>query len=93
MASSACQRLLVTPAKLGVGLDALELGARLVKLLVDLRRFDLGEELALYYVGADVEVPLLQVAVGAGVDGRVGEGLHVAGKDDVLRASSRQRDG
>ena len=62
-----------------VGLGALEVGARDLQLFVELRGLDGGHELALGDVRADVHEPLLEVAAGAGVDGRVVVGLGVAG--------------
>ena len=73
-----------------VGLRALEVGLGDLELLVDLGGFDGGHELALSDVGADVEVPLLEVAAGAGVDGRVGEGLGVAGESDLASVSGTE---
>src|SRR5258708_4361280 len=67
-----------------VGLRGFEVGASLLELLVDFGRFNFGEELAFFYGGADVEVPAFQVAIGAGVDGRVDEGGGVAGERDFL---------
>src|SRR5882724_6898092 len=67
-----------------VGLRGFEVGASLLELLVDFGRFNFGEELAFFYGGADVEVPALEVAVGAGIDGRVDEGGGVAGERDFL---------
>ena len=70
----------------------LELGARLPELLVELRRLDLGQELALRDPRADVGVPLLEVAAGARVDRRVGEGARGA-RQHQLVARRRRRDG
>ena len=67
-----------------IGLRGFEVGASLLELLIDFGRFDFGEELAFFYGSADVEVPALQIAVGAGVDGRVDEGGGVAGERDFL---------
>ncbi len=36
-------------------------------------------------------IPLFKIAVGAGVDRGVGEGLHVAGQDDFLVRRARLR--
>jgi hypothetical protein len=77
--------------KVRIGLHALQLGTRLVQLLVDLGRFDLGQKVALVHVRADVEVPLLQVAVGARVDGRIGKRLYVAGKREIVGLRSLHR--
>jgi hypothetical protein len=66
-----------------VGLRALEVGARDLQLFVELGGLDGGHELALGDVLADVHEPLLEVAAGAGVDGRVVVGLGVAGELDL----------
>ena len=66
-----------------VGLGAFEIGFGDLELLVELGGFDLGHELALADVGADIEVPLFQIAAGAGVDGGVGEGLGVSGQCEI----------
>ena len=46
---------------------------------------------------ADVEVPVQQVAVGAGVDGRIGKGSHIAGEHKGINGRARfgrgKRDG
>ena len=61
-----------------------QLGARLIQLLVDFGRLDLGEEIALADMLADIEVPFFKVAVGARVDGCIGKRLHVAGKREIV---------
>jgi hypothetical protein len=53
-------RLLVTPASSAFACIRSKLGARLVQLLVDLRRFNLGEQIALAHVRADIEVPFFR---------------------------------
>src|SRR5581483_6090277 len=60
-------------------------GDRLRELLVDLRRLDLGEELALLHAAADVLVPLLQVAAGARRDRRLDVALQRARQHHGLR--------
>ena len=45
---------------------------------------DLGQQRALLHMGADVEVPVHQIAVGARVDGRIGVGGHVAGQHKLV---------
>jgi len=77
--------------KLCVRLHTLKLGPRLVQLLVDLRRFNLGEQIALVHVRADIEVPSLQVAISARVDGCIGKRLHVAGKREIVGLRSFHR--
>ena len=72
-----------------IGLRRLEVGLGLLELLVDLRALDLGEELPLLHVGADVEVPALHVAVDARKDRRIREGLRAAGKDELLPRRGR----
>ncbi len=65
----------------GLGLGELALG--LGELLVDGGGVDLGEDVAFLHVRADVEVPFFQVAVGLGEDGGLGEGLGLAGQDEI----------
>ena len=77
--------------KVRIGLHALQFGARLVQLLVDFGRLDLGQEIAFAHVRANVEVPLLQVAVGARVDGRIGKCLYIAGKREIVGLRSLHR--
>ena len=77
--------------KVGVGLHALQFGTRLAQLLIDFGRFDHGEQVAFVYVCADIEVPILQVAVGARVDGRIRECLDVAGEREVAGLDSLLR--
>ena len=68
-----------------VGLRGRQIGARLVQLAVDLRGFDLGQQIAGFDVRPDIEIPLLQIAAGARKDGRGDEGLHAAGKHHFFR--------
>src|SRR6202035_5101923 len=70
-----------------IGLSGYEVGTSLQQLLVDFRSFDFGEELAFFDARADVEVPALQVAVGARVNWSVNEGYGVAGQRDFLGRS------
>ena len=51
----------------------------LPELLVDLWRFYFGEKLPLLYVRANVRIPLLQIAIGSGINRSADEGLHVRG--------------
>ena len=44
----------------------------------------IASKFAGFHVGSDVEVPLLQIAVGASVNRRRNERLYVAGQDDLL---------
>src|SRR6185437_5734260 len=66
-----------------VGLRALEVGFGDLELLVHLRGFDDGHELALSDVLSDVDEKLLEIAIGARIDGCVIEGLSVTGKSDL----------
>ena len=74
------------PARIGavgeslVGAGCRKIGQRLGQLLIDLRVFDHGEDLALGDLGADVRVPYLEVAVGARVNRRFDECLNRAGQ-------------
>ena len=47
-----------------------QVGARLHELLVEVRRVDLGEELSGLDRRADVDLPVLQIATDARIDGR-----------------------
>ena len=67
-----------------IGLGGFQIGLRLLQLMIGFGRFDFGEELAGLHVRADVDIPFLQIAGGARVDGRIGERLRVAGQDDFL---------
>ena len=73
----------------GVGLGGIQVGLGLGQLLVHFGRGDLGQQSALLHVRADVEVPVRQVAGGAGVDGRISEGGDVAGEHEVLNRRAR----
>ena len=78
----------------GVGLGGGQFGLGLRQLLVDLGSGDLGQQRALFHLGADVEVPARQVAGGARVDGGIGVGGHVAGEDEIRdRRTLLGRDG
>ena len=66
-----------------IGLCALEVGLCDLELLVEFGGFDGGHELAGGDLLAEVDEPLLYVAAGAGIDGRVVEGLRVAGQGDL----------
>ena len=70
--------------ELFIGLRRLEIGSRLAQLLIDLRRLDQGEELTLLHAGTDIEIPLLQVTAGAGIDWRIGEGHGLTGQNQNL---------
>ena len=61
----------------------MEVGFGHLELLVDLGGLDDRHELAFVHVLADIDVEVLQVAVRAGVDGRVFEGLRVAGQGNL----------
>ena len=80
------QRLVTIPRDLSqfeIGLRCIQGAARLRQLLIDLRRLNDGEQLSGLHMCADIEVPLLQIAIGAGVNRRRYERLHVAGQDDL----------
>ena len=66
------------------GDDLLARGARLHQFLIDFRRVDVGQQLALLHAAANVLVPAQQVAVGAGVDRRLDVGLQRAGQHQFL---------
>ena len=65
----------------------LELAERrhgLPQFVVDFGNVDFGEQLAGLHFVADIDQPALQVTIGAGIDGRFFEGLHVAGQHQRL---------
>ena len=66
------------PGKVKRGLRLLQGRAGLVKLLVNLRGIDLGQEIACLYLRADIEVPFFQVTVGLSVDRGLRVSLGVA---------------
>ena len=76
-----------------VGLGGLQIGPRLLQLLIDLGRVDLRQQFALSHTRADIEIPVLQIAVGTGIDRRIDEGLGVAGQHDLLRRRRGCADG
>ena len=68
-----------------IGLCRGEVAARLLELLVDFRRVDLGEKLALFHAGSNVYVPLVYVAAGARVNRSRHVGFHVARQHKLVR--------
>src|ERR1700688_212495 len=60
--------------QLEIRLGILQIGPRLLQLLVKFRGFNRGQKLAFSYARADVYVPVLNVAARPGVDGSVIEG-------------------
>ena len=75
--------------QLQVGLRGGQLGFGLIKLLIDLRRFDLGQQLSGFHARADIGVPFLQITAGARVHRRIDERLNVAGQRDFFLQSPR----
>ena len=73
-------RLALAWIKLGLRLR--ELRPALIQLLIELRRVDLGEQVAVLHLIADVNAPLAHVAVGARVNDRLLERLHAPRKLD-----------
>ncbi len=67
-----------------VRLRILQVCASLIQLLINFRGFDLRQQLTLLDVGADVYIPMLEIAIGTGIDGRVVECLRVARQHDLL---------
>ena len=65
------------------GIDLAQGGHRLFELLVEVRRRDVDEEVALLHPRPDVDPPLGDVAGGTGEDGGGGEGLGFAGQRQV----------
>jgi hypothetical protein len=70
--------------ELAVGLAREQIGLGLVELVVDVGRVELGQELALLHRRADIGVPALHIAAGAGIDRRLEIRLHIAGQHHLL---------
>ena len=51
---------------------------------IEIRSIDFGEEIALFHVGAVIEIPVLQITADAGKDRRFVPGLNGAGQRQVL---------
>ncbi len=51
-----------------------------MQLLIHFRRIDFGEQLPFLHLVADIGNALDYVAIGAGEDGRLGDGLNIAGQ-------------
>ena len=64
--------------ELQIGFRSGQSAAGLRQLLVDLRRLNHGQQLPGFYVRTDVEIPLLQITVGARVNRRRDERLHIS---------------
>ena len=58
---------------------------------VDVRGFDHGEDVALFHVRAEIEVPVFQVSRDAGVYRSLKPGLDGAGEHEALRRGARSR--
>ncbi len=71
-------------SQLQIGLRRGQRAARLRQLLINLRSLNGRQQLAGFHVRPDVEIPLLQVAIGAGVNRRGDERLYVSGQDNFL---------
>ena len=74
-----------------IGLCDGQCASRLCQLLVDLRRLDDSQQIACFYIRTNIEVPLLEVAVGSRVDRRRDIRLDVAGQHDFLGRCSLLR--
>ena len=74
-----------------VALRGRQVGLGLGELLIELRGFDLCQQFSFVHMSADVLVPGLYVARGSSVDGRQGEGLHVARQHDLPCALLKER--
>src|SRR5260370_10040995 len=61
------------------------------QLVVDFGSFDLREQLAFLDMGANVEIPALEIATGSRIDGRITECLGVSGQDYFLRGGTFAR--
>ncbi len=71
-------------SQLFVRLRIFQLCASLIQLLIDFRGFDLRQQLTLLDVGADVYIPMLEIAIGTGIDRGVVECLRVSRQHDLL---------
>ncbi len=72
------------PGNIERGSRAIEIGLGLLKLLIQLRRFDFRQQLSLLDACADVDMPRFEVTVGAGMDRGICERLRIAGQHDFL---------
>ena len=70
--------------KAQVRLGSVQVGASLLQLLVDFRRVNYGEQLTFAHAGADVEIPGLEIAVGASINRSVYKGLNIARENNLL---------
>ena len=61
-----------------------EIRFRLRQLLIDFRRFDLGQQLALGHIIADVHFPAFHVTIGAGINRRFLKRLKRSRQDQLL---------
>jgi hypothetical protein len=55
-------------------------GFRLAQLLIEFGRLNLRKQLSAFHAPPDVDIPVFDVSVGAGIDGRFGVRLNVRGK-------------
>ena len=74
-----------------IGLRGLEVGLRLLQLMIHFGRFDLGEEVARLHARADIGIPLLQIAVGARIDRRIDQRLRIPGQHQFLGRAGQFR--
>src|SRR5215470_2142915 len=71
-------------SELLVRLRILQVCPGLLELLINLRSFDLCQELTLFNMRSDVNIPMLQIAVGASIDWSVVKGLRVSRQHYLL---------
>ena len=71
-------------ALLALAWAVIQIGLGLGQLLIHFRSGDFGQQSAFFHAGADIEVPMGQIAGGARVDGRISLGGHVAGQHKVV---------
>ncbi len=64
----------------GIGLRTGEIGARLEQLLIQIGRFDFGEQIASLHLGTDIVFPALQITAHARIDRRPCIRLDTAGQ-------------
>ena len=68
-----------------IGLGGGQIGQSLPQLLIDFRSLNFGQELPGLDVGANIRIPVLEIAVGARVDRRIDVCLDICRQHDFLR--------
>jgi hypothetical protein len=85
-------RQVIIRLRLGhVRLHLQQRGARLVQFRIDLRRVDLGHQLALFHAVADIDQQFFQVPAGAWINGRFLHRAGIAWQDQLRHAAAALR--